>query len=84
MLTTIGAIALGMGLFVASSTVSVLTFVAIGAVLVFVGVNTLSPSFARPVATVLGRPFARLFGVSGQIAQGNAARSPLHGVHRRR
>ena len=44
--------------------------------LVFVGVNTLSPSFARPVATVLGRPFARLFGVSGQIAQGNAARSP--------
>ena len=75
-MTTIGAIALGMGLFVASSTVSVLTFVAIGAVLVFVGVNTLSPSFARPVATVLGRPFARLFGVSGQIAQGNAARSP--------
>ena len=60
----------------ASSTVSVLTFVAIGAVLVFIGVNTLSPSFARPVATVLGRPFARLFGVSGQIAQGNAARSP--------
>ena len=25
---------------------------------------------------MLGRPFARLFGVSGQIAQGNAARSP--------
>jgi len=75
-MTAIGAIALGMGLFVASSTVSVLTFVAIGAVLVFIGVNTLSPSFARPVATVLGRPFARLFGVSGQIAQGNAARSP--------
>ena len=75
-MTAIGAIALGMGLFVASSTVSVLTFVALGAVLVFVGVNTLSPSFARPVATVLGRPFARLFGVSGQIAQGNAARSP--------
>ena len=75
-MTAIGAIALGMGLFVASSTVSVLTFVALGAVLVFVGVNTLSPSFARPVATMLGRPFARLFGVSGQIAQGNAARSP--------
>ncbi|MEM9465414.1 MAG: FtsX-like permease family protein [Actinomycetota bacterium] len=75
-LTGVGAFLLVMGLFVASSTVSVLTLIALGALLVFIGVNTLAPSFARPVANVLGRPFARLFGIPGQIAQGNAARSP--------
>jgi len=75
-MTVIGASLLVVGLFVASTTVSVLTNVAIGAVLVFIGVNTLSPSFARPVATLLGAPIARLFGTTGEIARGNAARSP--------
>ena len=79
-MTTIGAIALGMGLFVASSTVSVLTFVAIGAVLVFVGVNTLSLSFARPVATVLGRP---LPGSSGSPARSPRATPPAVRAARR-
>ncbi|MEM9201452.1 MAG: FtsX-like permease family protein [Actinomycetota bacterium] len=75
-MTAFGAFLLAMGLFVASSTASVLTLVAVGALLVFIGVNTLSPSFAQPVANLLGKPFARIFGIPGQIAQGNAARSP--------
>ena len=75
-MTTIGALLLVLGLFVASSTTGVLTNVAIGAVLVFIGVNTLSPSFARPVANLLGAPIAKLFGTTGEIARGNAARSP--------
>ncbi|MEM9519988.1 MAG: FtsX-like permease family protein [Actinomycetota bacterium] len=58
-MTAVGAILLAMGLFIASSTVSVLTLVAIGALLVFVGVNTLSPSFARPIAMSLASRNAR-------------------------
>ncbi len=75
-LSGVGTFLLVIGLFVASSTSGTLTAVAVGAVLVFIGVNTLSPSFARPVAFWLGKPFARWFGIPGQIAQGNAARSP--------
>ena len=74
--TAIGGALLVIGLFVASETTSVLSAIGVGAVLVFIGVNTLSPSFARPVANLLGWPIAKLFGTSGQIAQGNAARSP--------
>ncbi len=70
-----GAILLGLGLFAASTTRSVLTLVALGAVLVFIGTNTLSPSFARPAAMIIGKPLT-LFGISCTIARGNAARSP--------
>lgn len=75
-LTGVGAALFLSGLFLASGTVNVLTLIGFGAVLVFIGVYILSPSFARPVATILGAPIARLFGTPGQIAQGNAARSP--------
>lgn len=75
-MTAIGAFLFLSGLFLASGTVNVLTLIGLGAVLVFIGVYVLSPSFARPVATVLGAPIARVFGTPGQIAQGNAARSP--------
>ena len=71
----LGTVLLGLGLFVASSTRSVVTLVAVGAVLVFIGTNTLSPSFARPAALLIGRPLATT-GISCQIARGNAARSP--------
>ncbi len=75
-MTGVGAVSLANGLFVASSTRATLTSMGIGAVLVFIGVNTLSPSFARPIAHLLGRPIAKLFGTPGRLAQGNAARSP--------
>lgn len=52
------------------------TVVGIAAFLVFVGVAMLSPLVARPVAHVLGWPAARVRGVAGQLAQGNAMRNP--------
>ena len=75
-LTGIGATSFLSGLFLAPGTVNTLTLIGFGAVLVFVGVYILSPSFARPVANLLGRPIAKIFKTPGQIAQGNAARSP--------
>ncbi len=75
-LTGIGALLLINGLFLTSGTTNVLTNIGLGAVAVFIGVNVLSPSFARPVANALGAPIARVFGIPGQIGRGNAARSP--------
>jgi len=74
--TGIGGLLLGWGLFLASSTTSTLGGVGAGAFGVFIGVNTLSPSFARPMAQMLGRPIAGLFKTPGKLAQGNASRSP--------
>ncbi len=53
-----------------------LLLVAAGALLVFAGVAGLSALVARPLAAVLGWPFARLFGVSGRLGRENAMRSP--------
>ena len=74
--TSVGATFLILGLFAGFATVPTLGCVGVGAFTVFIGVNTLAPSFARPLANLLGRPIAKVFGVAGQLAQGNAARSP--------
>ena len=75
-LTAVGALLMANGLFIASGTANVLTNIGLGAVAVFIGVNVLSPSFARPAATIIGAPIARFFGIPGRIGRGNAARSP--------
>jgi len=75
-ITAAGALALAIGLFGGMSTATTLTAIAVGALSVFIGVNTLSPSFARPVAHLLGAPIQRIFGLPGQIARENAARTP--------
>jgi putative ABC transport system permease protein len=49
---------------------------ALGAVLVFVGVAMLAPAVARPMASVIGRPLARLLGTSGRLGRENSMRSP--------
>ena len=59
----------------ASSTV-VLSSVGTGAVVMILGAYVLSALLARPVAAVVGAPFARFFGISGTLAQRNAGRSP--------
>jgi len=74
--TTLGALLLLVGLFGGLDTTPTLSLVGFGAFLVFIGMNTLAPSFARPAAMLLGRPIARLLGIPGRIAQGNAARTP--------
>ena len=52
-----------------------LPLVGLGAAVTFLGVATLSPLVARPVASVLAAPFARL-GVPGRLGRANAVRSP--------
>jgi putative ABC transport system permease protein len=47
-----------------------------GGLLLFVGVAMLSNRFARPLASVLGRPGQRLGGVAGGLARRNAMRNP--------
>lgn len=50
--------------------------VAVGALLVFVGVAVLGPTFARPVARALAWPLPKLAGVTGTLARENASRNP--------
>ena len=54
----------------------VLAVAGIGALLTIVGVVVFGPVAARPVAAVLGAPVARLRGVTGALARGNAMRNP--------
>jgi putative ABC transport system permease protein len=50
--------------------------VGLGVLGVFVGTLLVSPVLARPVASVLGAPVARLRGVAGELARDNAVRNP--------
>ena len=67
----LGAAALTIGL-----TAPEISLVGLGAFLVFIGVGMLSPLVARPMASVLGRPLARLRGVPGRLGRQNSMRSP--------
>ena len=49
---------------------------ALGVLLVWIGVLILGPVLALFAAKVIGRPIARAFRVTGKMAQGNAARNP--------
>ncbi|MCP3991646.1 MAG: ABC transporter permease, partial [Actinomycetia bacterium] len=71
-----GAVAGGLGLFVASTTASVVALLAVGAIGMFTGLAMASPVVAVPLTTMLGWPGRRLFGVSGRLAQDNAGRNP--------
>ena len=75
--TILGAVLVGLGLFVTSGTAPTLTSLGLGAVLVFLGVANLSPLFAGPVAHALGAPIAKLFREPGKLARENATRNPF-------
>jgi putative ABC transport system permease protein len=47
-----------------------------GALMVFIGVALLSAALATPVSRLLGLPFRRLYGATGELARQNAAREP--------
>jgi putative ABC transport system permease protein len=67
---------LGYGLFVnGAQTGPRLLSMAVGVLGLFVGVALVASKLARPLASVLGRPFART-GVSGSLARENAMRNP--------
>jgi putative ABC transport system permease protein len=48
----------------------------LGAILLFLGVASLSTMVARPLSNFIGRPIAKLFKVPGRLARENAARQP--------
>jgi putative ABC transport system permease protein len=74
LITTVGVALLLAGLF--RSEGNRLVNVASGAVVVFFGVAVLSPLIARPLARVIGWPFARAFRLPGNLARENAMRNP--------
>ncbi len=47
-----------------------------GAGLLFVAATLVSPALVGPLATVVGRPLQRIFGLPGRLARDNAARQP--------
>lgn len=71
-----GGVAGGVGLFVASSTPSIVAMLAVGAIGVFIGVTMASPVVAEPLTRILGWPASQTLGVSGRLAQQNAGRNP--------
>jgi putative ABC transport system permease protein len=72
--TALGIVALFVGLFADVS--QEVTWVGAGAMIIFFGVATLAPVFARPLAIAIGAPMRRLFNMPGRLAQQNAARNP--------
>ena len=72
----VGVAALASGMTAGFDTVATFTLIGAGALFSFVGINVVSPAFARPVATILGRPARALFGVPGRLGSDNAARNP--------
>ena len=57
------------------ATVTRLIAIAVGTLLLFLGVALVAPRFVRPLAAVLGWPGARLGGVAGELARDNATRN---------
>jgi putative ABC transport system permease protein len=51
-------------------------FVGIGAGVIFLGVAVLGPVIASPVASAIGAPIRAVRGVTGRLAESNAARNP--------
>ena len=69
-LIAVGVFASGLG------TVPRLLAVALGTLLLLLGIALVAPRFVRPLAGLLGWPGARLGGVSGELARDNAMRNP--------
>ncbi len=75
--TVIGVAMFLTGLFVRpGGTVGLVTLAGIGALLLFLGIASLSSTVATPVTRVIGWPIERLFKVPGALARQNVARAP--------
>jgi putative ABC transport system permease protein len=74
--TAVGAVLMGWGLFGNLDTAPLLTVLSVGALAVFIGINLLSPLVARPVAKALGAPIQGVYKTTGRLSRENAARNP--------
>ncbi len=75
-LVAVGALAIAYGLGGSPPAALLLLMLIAGAIAVFLGVAALSPTFAAPVARIVGAPFGWLFRTPGRLARANAARNP--------
>jgi putative ABC transport system permease protein len=64
------------GLFAASSAKAVLLPLALGTLLLFIGVALVSKRLVRPLAAIVGTPARRVGGAPGRLASENAVRNP--------
>jgi putative ABC transport system permease protein len=76
-ITVVGTSMFLVGLFVRpGGTVGLVGLAGTGALLLFLGVASLSSTIATPVTKMIGWPVAKLFKVPGVLARDNVARSP--------
>jgi putative ABC transport system permease protein len=76
-LTALGFAALAYGLFAEGlGTTQLLTWMGLGALLIFLGVALFAQRIVRPFAQLLGWPATRIGGVAGKLARDNARRNP--------
>ncbi len=76
-LTALGFAALAYGLFGEGlGTTQLLTWMGLGALLIFLGVALFAQRIVRPFAQLLGWPATRIGGVAGKLARDNARRNP--------
>ncbi len=76
-LTAVGFAALAYGLFGEGlGTTQLLTWMGLGALLIFLGVALFAQRIVRPFAQVLGWPATRIGGVAGKLARDNSRRNP--------
>ncbi len=76
LLTVLGFAALSWSLFGPGlSTTSLLIWMGVGALMIFLGVALLAERLVRPLATVLGWPAAKLGGAAGVLARENTQRN---------
>ena len=76
-LSIVGALMFIVGLFLTpGGTVGLIALAGGGALMLFLGVASVSSTIARPVTRVIGWPIAKLFKVPGALARQNVARAP--------
>ncbi|MCW3010656.1 MAG: transporter permease [Solirubrobacterales bacterium] len=76
LLTGLGVAGIAVGLFAGLEDSTALLLVGLGAALTFLGVALLSPKLVGPIASVVGLPIERRFGVTGRLARENTVRQP--------
>ncbi|MEP6299188.1 MAG: FtsX-like permease family protein [Ilumatobacter sp.] len=76
-MTVVGVVGLLVGLFVSpGGTFGLIVLAGGGALLLFLGVASVSATVATPVTRVIGWPIAKLFKTPGRLARDNVARAP--------
>ena len=75
--TFLGIVGVGVGLFAhPGSTITTIGLAGLGAIMLFIGVASLSTTVAKRASLIIGAPLGRVFRLPGELARQNAARSP--------